>query len=102
MPSGRNPRVGRSPLERCRIKAVHDFVRSPIATDRDEVPHATRVGVARDIGRVTGAPSGRHFDFKAAGTQTVECGAQQLAACARLRLPDSQLRDSFSPRCVPG
>src|SRR6266567_920083 len=67
-------------VESLGIKAVHDFIRSAIATDRDKVPDAALIGFARNLRRLSRSARYSYGDFDAARPQTLQRGAQQFAA----------------------
>jgi hypothetical protein len=66
-----------------RIQAIHDFVRSAIASHGDKVPATALIGLARDLGCISRRAGFRDLNFDAAGPHAFERGGQQLATASR-------------------
>ena len=63
-------------------KAVHHLERSSVPANRDKVADASRIGLPRDSGRVTGPAGFSLFDFDTAGQQPLQRGPEQFTSAA--------------------
>ena len=82
----------------CGIQAIHDFVGSSVAADRDKVPDASPIRLAGNLRRLSRTLRLRDSYLDAASLQALQRRAQQLAAASRLPPPDSQSQDIFAPK----
>jgi hypothetical protein len=74
-------------------KSVHNFIRSSIAADRDEMPHAALIRFARNLCSIAGSARSRDLHLDASGTESIERRAEQLLAApaARCRIHDCKV-----------
>ena len=74
--------------EGLRVEAIHDFIRSTVATDSDEAPDTARIGLARNRSRFARSAGGRDLHLDTAGPQALQGRAEQFpsppASCRRI------------------